>query len=139
VWKNDRNGSCEAQVARFLRIQRNPPDGLHGTAFISQRGNTGDAFQSNETPLAQKAYNQASFCWQNQFINTFRIQIHHAKKDIPMPMHDWSRVTPGIYHNFNYRWIAAIIGTKIEQREIDKKFVHPEIFFSKMSDSKYSH
>lgn len=26
-----------------------------------------------------------------------------------MPMHDWSRVTPGIYHNFHYRWIAAIM------------------------------
>lgn len=26
-----------------------------------------------------------------------------------MPMHDWSRVQPGIYHNFHYRWIAAIM------------------------------
>ena len=26
-----------------------------------------------------------------------------------MPMHDWSRVTPGIYYNFHYRWIAAMI------------------------------
>jgi hypothetical protein len=26
-----------------------------------------------------------------------------------MPMHDWSRVQPGTYHNFHYRWIAAII------------------------------
>lgn len=26
-----------------------------------------------------------------------------------MPMHDWSRVTPGVWHNFLYRWIAAII------------------------------
>ncbi len=26
-----------------------------------------------------------------------------------MPMHDWSRVTPGVWHNFHYRWIAAII------------------------------
>ncbi|MFM7059348.1 MAG: hypothetical protein ACKO2P_20740 [Planctomycetota bacterium] len=26
-----------------------------------------------------------------------------------MPMHDWSRVTPGIWHNFPYRWIAAVI------------------------------
>jgi hypothetical protein len=26
-----------------------------------------------------------------------------------MPMHDWSRVPPGVYHNFHYRWIAAIM------------------------------
>ena len=26
-----------------------------------------------------------------------------------MPMHDWSRVGSGIYHNFHYRWIAAIM------------------------------
>jgi hypothetical protein len=26
-----------------------------------------------------------------------------------MPMHDWSRVAPGTYHNFHYRWIAAIM------------------------------
>ena len=26
-----------------------------------------------------------------------------------MPMHDWSRVQSGIYHNFHYRWIAAIM------------------------------
>ncbi|MDX1925959.1 MAG: DUF4058 family protein [Pirellulaceae bacterium] len=26
-----------------------------------------------------------------------------------MPMHDWSRVQAGIYHNFHYRWIAAIM------------------------------
>jgi len=26
-----------------------------------------------------------------------------------MPMHDWSCVQPGIYHNFHYRWIAAIM------------------------------
>lgn len=26
-----------------------------------------------------------------------------------MPMHDWSRVQPGVYHNFHYRWIAAIM------------------------------
>jgi hypothetical protein len=26
-----------------------------------------------------------------------------------MPMQDWSRVNPGVYHNFHYRWIAAII------------------------------
>lgn len=26
-----------------------------------------------------------------------------------MPMHDWSQVTPGVWHNFHYRWIAAII------------------------------
>jgi hypothetical protein len=25
-----------------------------------------------------------------------------------MPMHDWSRVQSGVYHNFRYRWIAAI-------------------------------
>lgn len=25
-----------------------------------------------------------------------------------MPMHDWSRVTPGTYHNFHYHWISAI-------------------------------
>lgn len=25
-----------------------------------------------------------------------------------MPMHDWSRVTPGTYHNFHLQWIAAI-------------------------------
>ena len=24
-------------------------------------------------------------------------------------MHDWTRVKPGTYHNFHYRWIAAII------------------------------
>jgi len=26
-----------------------------------------------------------------------------------MPMHDWSQVQAGIYHNFHYRWIAAIM------------------------------
>lgn len=26
-----------------------------------------------------------------------------------MPMHDWSRVQSGVYHNFHYRWIAAIM------------------------------
>ncbi|MBL8818249.1 MAG: DUF4058 family protein [Planctomyces sp.] len=26
-----------------------------------------------------------------------------------MPMHDWSRVSPGVYHNFYYRWVAWII------------------------------
>src|SRR5438132_1415788 len=26
-----------------------------------------------------------------------------------MPMHDWTRVKSGIYHNFHYRWIAAIM------------------------------
>jgi hypothetical protein len=26
-----------------------------------------------------------------------------------MPMHDWSRVTAGVYHNFHYRWIASIM------------------------------
>lgn len=26
-----------------------------------------------------------------------------------MPMHDWSQARPGTYHNFHYRWIAAII------------------------------
>ena len=26
-----------------------------------------------------------------------------------MPMHDWSRVRSGTYHNFHYRWIAAIM------------------------------
>ncbi len=26
-----------------------------------------------------------------------------------MPMHDWARVKSGIYHNFHFRWIAAIM------------------------------
>jgi hypothetical protein len=26
-----------------------------------------------------------------------------------MPMHDWTRVAPGTYHNFHYRWIAAMM------------------------------
>ena len=26
-----------------------------------------------------------------------------------MPMHDWSRVQSGVYNNFHYRWIAAIM------------------------------
>lgn len=26
-----------------------------------------------------------------------------------MPMHDWSHVQSGIYHNFHYRWIASIM------------------------------
>ena len=26
-----------------------------------------------------------------------------------MPMHDWTRVKSGTYHNFHYRWLAAII------------------------------
>lgn len=26
-----------------------------------------------------------------------------------MPMHDWTRVRAGTYHNFHYRWIAAIM------------------------------
>jgi len=26
-----------------------------------------------------------------------------------MPMHDWSRVQSGVYHNFHYRWIASIM------------------------------
>lgn len=26
-----------------------------------------------------------------------------------MPMHDWTRVSPGVYHNFHYRWIASIM------------------------------
>ncbi|MCU0706091.1 MAG: DUF4058 family protein [Fimbriiglobus sp.] len=26
-----------------------------------------------------------------------------------MPMHDWSRVRSGTYHNFHYRWIAAMM------------------------------
>lgn len=26
-----------------------------------------------------------------------------------MPLHDWSSVSPGTYHNFHYRWIAAIM------------------------------
>jgi hypothetical protein len=25
-----------------------------------------------------------------------------------MPMHDWSRVTAGIYHNFHYLWLSTI-------------------------------
>lgn len=25
-----------------------------------------------------------------------------------MPMHDWTRVRPGTYHGFHYRWIAAL-------------------------------
>jgi hypothetical protein len=27
----------------------------------------------------------------------------------PMPMHDWPRVRAGIYHNFHYSWLAAIM------------------------------
>ena len=26
-----------------------------------------------------------------------------------MPMHDWTRVQAGTYHNFHYRWLAAIM------------------------------
>ncbi len=26
-----------------------------------------------------------------------------------MPMHDWTRVKSGIYHNFHYRWLASIM------------------------------
>lgn len=26
-----------------------------------------------------------------------------------MPMHDWTRVRSGTYHNFHYRWVAAIM------------------------------
>jgi hypothetical protein len=26
-----------------------------------------------------------------------------------MPIHDWSRVKPGTFHNFHYRWVAAIM------------------------------
>src|SRR5438132_8355343 len=26
-----------------------------------------------------------------------------------MPMHDWTRVKAGTYHNFHYRWVAAIM------------------------------
>jgi len=26
-----------------------------------------------------------------------------------MPMHDWTRVKSGTYHNFHYRWVAAIM------------------------------
>ena len=26
-----------------------------------------------------------------------------------MPMHNWTKVPPGTYHNFHYRWIAAIM------------------------------
>lgn len=26
-----------------------------------------------------------------------------------MPMHDWTKVKSGIYHNFHYRWVAAIM------------------------------
>jgi hypothetical protein len=26
-----------------------------------------------------------------------------------MPMHDWSRVEAGVYHNFRFLWVAAII------------------------------
>src|SRR5438128_8587337 len=26
-----------------------------------------------------------------------------------MPIHDWTRVKAGTYHNFHYRWIAATI------------------------------
>ena len=47
---------------------------------IHRGSDSGDTFQSNETPLAEKAYNQAWFCWHNQFINTFRIPIHPPKK-----------------------------------------------------------
>jgi hypothetical protein len=28
---------------------------------------------------------------------------------ITMPMHDWTRVNPGTYHNFHYRWLASIM------------------------------
>jgi hypothetical protein len=28
---------------------------------------------------------------------------------LKMPMHDWSRVTAGVYHNFRFLWIATII------------------------------
>src|SRR5438094_172200 len=26
-----------------------------------------------------------------------------------MPIHDWTRVKAGTYHNFHYRWVAAIM------------------------------
>ena len=26
-----------------------------------------------------------------------------------MPMHNWTRVKVGVYHNFHFRWIAAIM------------------------------
>src|SRR5258706_2358775 len=26
-----------------------------------------------------------------------------------MPIHDWTRVRPGTYHNFHYRWVAAVM------------------------------
>ena len=26
-----------------------------------------------------------------------------------MPIHDWTRVKPGTFHNFHYRWVAAIM------------------------------
>jgi len=26
-----------------------------------------------------------------------------------MPVHDWTQVTAGIFHNFHFRWIAAIM------------------------------
>lgn len=26
-----------------------------------------------------------------------------------MPKHDWSKVRPGTYHSFHYRWIASIM------------------------------
>src|SRR5262249_28394616 len=26
-----------------------------------------------------------------------------------MPMHDWTRVKAGTYHNFHYRWVAAVM------------------------------
>jgi hypothetical protein len=29
--------------------------------------------------------------------------------EIAMPMHDWTRVKAGTYHNFHYRWVAAIM------------------------------
>ena len=31
-------------------------------------------------------------------------------EDIPMPIHDWTRVAAGIFHAFHYSWIAEIAG-----------------------------
>jgi hypothetical protein len=39
-----------------------------------------------------------------------------------MPMHDWTRVKSGTYHNFHYRWLATI------SNQLNAGLLPPDLF-----------
>jgi hypothetical protein len=45
----------------------------------------------------------------HQAVQSRKLGYNACHGDTAMPMHDWTRVTAGTYHNFHFRWIAAIM------------------------------